>query len=266
MTLRSLHIGINDYPGTDSDLHGCVNDAQDWSDQLAARGAITFRLFDSGATYEGITSEIERVLGGATAGDTVVITYSGHGTWMPDTNGDEVDGRDEALVPHDIMNSGPILDDDLFVLLSGRPTDAGVVFISDSCHSGTVARLMAPLNPRGTKTHRRARFLPPSVFLGGRDLRQAAAAQAAPTTGRSRNAGLLIAGCRDAEFSYDAYFGRRPNGAFTRVAIDALAGLSGRATYNTWFAAIRKALPAEDYPQTPQMSGYPEQMARRVLS
>ena len=30
MTKKALCIGINDYPGTDSDLQGCVNDATDW--------------------------------------------------------------------------------------------------------------------------------------------------------------------------------------------------------------------------------------------
>lgn len=30
MARRALCTGINDYPGTDSDLAGCVNDAADW--------------------------------------------------------------------------------------------------------------------------------------------------------------------------------------------------------------------------------------------
>ena len=34
---RSLHIGINDYPGTGSDLSGCINDANDWREMLEAR-------------------------------------------------------------------------------------------------------------------------------------------------------------------------------------------------------------------------------------
>jgi len=34
MTKRALCIGINDYPGTDFDLSGCVNDAHDWAQAL----------------------------------------------------------------------------------------------------------------------------------------------------------------------------------------------------------------------------------------
>ena len=39
------------------------------------------------------------VIGGAVSGDIVVITFSGHGTYVPDINGDEVDGLDEGSVP-----------------------------------------------------------------------------------------------------------------------------------------------------------------------
>ena len=38
MALKALCIGINDYPGTQSDLHGCVNDAQRLGARAARRG------------------------------------------------------------------------------------------------------------------------------------------------------------------------------------------------------------------------------------
>ena len=37
-------------------------------------------------------------------GDTVFIYFSGHGARVPDDNGDEPDGFDERLLPHDAMN------------------------------------------------------------------------------------------------------------------------------------------------------------------
>lgn len=36
-------------------------------------------------------------------GDTVIIYFSGHTGQMPDANGDEPDGKDEYLVPHDML-------------------------------------------------------------------------------------------------------------------------------------------------------------------
>ena len=65
---------------------------------------------------------------------------------------------------------------------------------------------------------------------------------------------LLFSGCRDTEFSYDTSFNGRPNGAFTRTAIDALRDpsiASPRALYD----AIRLRLPAPTLPQTPQLFG-----------
>jgi len=38
---RSLHIGINNYPGTNMDLAGCVNDANDWRAAMEARSRPT---------------------------------------------------------------------------------------------------------------------------------------------------------------------------------------------------------------------------------
>jgi uncharacterized caspase-like protein len=78
----ALCIGINDYPGTGSDLSGCVNDAQDWAEELTKRGFDTEIMLDAEATGDAMRSGIRRKLAGAGSGDTVVITYSGHGTWV----------------------------------------------------------------------------------------------------------------------------------------------------------------------------------------
>jgi hypothetical protein len=63
----------------------------------------------------------------------------------------------------------------------------------------------------------------------------------------------LLAGCRDNEYSYDAVFAKRPNGAFTFVALRALRLLNAGATYADWYKMIRRGLPSEDYPQRPQL-------------
>ncbi len=74
--------------------------------------------------------------------DLVLIFYSGHGTKIPDDNGDEVDGLDEALVPYDLADKNNwnndkvyIRDDELKQWLSTIKTGA-VVTIFDACHSG----------------------------------------------------------------------------------------------------------------------------------
>lgn len=69
---RSLH-GINDYPGTGSDLAGCVNDAHDWGEALTARGFSVAHLLDKQATGAAMRAAIKSVIGKAASGDVVVI-------------------------------------------------------------------------------------------------------------------------------------------------------------------------------------------------
>lgn len=52
----ALCIGINDYPGADSDLNGCVNDAHDWSTALSGYGFTCRLLVDADATGKKIRS------------------------------------------------------------------------------------------------------------------------------------------------------------------------------------------------------------------
>lgn len=62
-----------------------------------------------------------------------------------------------------------------------------------------------------------------------------------------------MAGCQDTEYSYDASFEGRANGAFSFVALRALESLKPKATYRDWFKEIKKALPSQQYPQTPNL-------------
>lgn len=257
---HALCIGINDYPGTQNDLAGCVNDADDWASELAARGFEVSKLVDRDATKKGITGAIQAVLGRARDGDSVVITFSGHGTWVADEGGDEQDGRDEALCPWNLAD-GPLLDDELHALFSARAAGVRLVFVSDSCHSGTVARGAGPSQSP------RARYMPPVAFVSDEQrLRAFARAEGRPAAGKPRSGALLLAGCQDSEFSYDAVFGKRANGAFTRVALDALKKLPGDADYAAWMTEIRKSLPSRDYPQKPDLVGTASQQRWRVLA
>lgn len=245
----ALCIGINDYPGSGSDLAGCVNDAADWGSVLADRGFDVELLTDQAATGHAITSGIREMIAQATYRSTVVICYSGHGTWVPDQDGDEPDHRDEALCPWD-YRQGLILDDDLHALFDARAHGVRVVMISDSCHSGTVTRFAEPLTyGRGT-----VRFMPPEIALPPDELPRALLATST-AKGAPRHKALLMSGCADTEYSYDASFNGRPNGAFTYVALRALETLPEGATYRSWHTAIRTLLPSQDLPQAPAIYG-----------
>lgn len=270
MSKRALCIGINDYPGTDSDLSGCVNDANDWAAVFKGSGFEVARMFDRQASGKEMRAAMTALVSGAKKGDSVVIQYSGHGSFVPDEDGDEPDGTDECLCPHDIRTNGPITDDELFEIFCGCERGVKVVLISDSCHSGTVARFAPIVTPPTMKAKnaplRKVRFLPPSVFLSKRAASRLGMSRALRRSSPpGRYGALLMSGCQDTEYSFDAFFQGRPNGAFTFVALQQLKNLSAKATYRTWYKAIRKALPSQQYPQTPNLFGSRKMKNWKVL-
>lgn len=271
MARHALCIGINDYPGTGSDLAGCVNDANDWWRVLVKRGFTVNKLFDQKATGRAIRNAIKSTLAKAKSGDLVVVQYSGHGSFVLDVNGDEPDGTDECLCPYDVSTKGPITDDELFELYSARKQGVRVLMLSDSCHSGTVAKFAPIMTPPTMKAksapQRKVRFLPPSAFLLKSEIAKLGVRRAIRRSSPpGRYAALLMSGCQDTEYSFDAFFNGRPNGAFTFVALDTLASLSAKATYDDWFKAIRKVLPSQQYPQTPNLYGSKKMRKWRVLT
>ena len=190
---------------------------------------------------------------------------------MPDTNGDEDDGTDECLCPYDIEANGPLTDDELFEILGAKARGVRLVLISDSCHSGTVARFNAISTPPSAKgrgaPRRTVRFLAPQTFLSRTQVaRLGSRSGTRSASPPGRDAALLMAGCQDVEYSYDAFFEGRPNGAFTFVALRALARLKAPATYGDWFARIRKVLPSPQYPQQPNLFGTPTMKRWQVLA
>ena len=75
-----------------------------------------------------------------------------------------------------------------------------------------------------------------------------------------------MSGCQDSEYSYDAYFEGRPNGAFSFVALQALDKLPKTASYSTWYKAVRRMLPSQQYPQSPNLFGSSSMKRWKVLA
>jgi hypothetical protein len=251
MAKRAVCVGINDYPGTNMDLSGCVNDARDWQGVLEARGYQVTSLVDAQATRAAMLEALTALVTSGASGDTLVFTYSGHGSWLPDESGDEDDLRDEMMCPYDVMDKQYLLDDDIAGVLAQKKAGVCLFIISDSCHSGSVTKFAPEIGPRGA--HPIPRFLPP-LTLVGRDIAMERAVEiASRSTKATRQAypAVLFSGCRDDQFSYDTSFNGRPNGAFTRVAIEELA--KGPATPRAWMDLIKARLPTPTLPQTPQL-------------
>jgi hypothetical protein len=98
------------------------------------------------ASRKGIEEAFEQYLFSAKHGDIVVFYFYGHGVQIEDTNRDEVDKLDEAIVPFDgIRRSNSdhqnLIHDDLLGQWIRRVrkqigVDGQVIVLVDACHSG----------------------------------------------------------------------------------------------------------------------------------
>jgi hypothetical protein len=145
---RALHIGLNHidpkHYGTDGELFGCHNDARDMQALAHELGYESTVLLDEDATVEGVQEQLQASATALGSGDIFLLTYSGHGGQVPDTNGDEEtdtldapgDQSDETWCLYNRM----LVDDELYALFAGFAPGVRIAVFSDSCHSGTVTR------------------------------------------------------------------------------------------------------------------------------
>lgn len=143
---RSIHIGLNQldpdaYNGWDGALSGCINDARDMQAIADSLGYQSMLLTDSEATSWRVISEIGQASTDLSAGDILFLSYSGHGGQVDDVNGDEKDALDETWCLWDRQ----LIDDELYALWGQFEPGVRIVMLSDSCHSGTVARMLATM-------------------------------------------------------------------------------------------------------------------------
>ena len=132
-----LHFAISDYPGTGSDLPGCVPDQELMINKVDGRiGGVSFRYFqDSEVTPSRVKSEMRAAFAAMPRG-RLTIGYSGHGTYEKDAT--EPDGVREALY----LWGGKLTDKEFVALCKEKPADLELVFILDSCFSGGLSSLL----------------------------------------------------------------------------------------------------------------------------
>lgn len=165
---RALVVGINRYANPGFNLKGAVRDAHNMRDLLSEH--LGFRhdqirlLTDEQATRESILNGVrDWLVAGTRPGSRALFYFAGHGFYQKDENGDEQDGYDEALAPHDARPvpanrdlvpqrfANLILDDDIGELIDGMQ-DRQVILIVDSCHSGTITRSLQRPDPDAVRS------------------------------------------------------------------------------------------------------------------
>lgn len=157
-----LVVGIDDYrhfqkfpapAGELSDLEGAVNDA------LRIAGAMRQMqidlpdnrlLIDAAATEQGFVNAWRSMLAQAAPGDTLIVTFSGHGGQEREISApfdETTDGLDETIMFHDFDPANPrigrLSDDQLRDVLA-EAAAFNVIWVMDSCHSAGLTRSANP--------------------------------------------------------------------------------------------------------------------------
>lgn len=230
----ALCVGIDDY-ASPYELSGCVRDARAWAKTLTDLGFAVTMLTNQEATRAAILDRLGALVDGAAAGDSLVFQFAGHGTQVDDLDGDERDGKDEALCPVDYGDGALVIDDDLRAIFGRVPAQVSCTCFIDCCHSGTITRLVR--RTAGSKTvARRPRFLPESLtlnraFARARGVEMDAASPEPPARVR-RGAReepddpvreILFAACQPEEVAHETDAG----GDFSTRALPLVAGAAG---------------------------------------
>lgn len=277
MVKRAVLIGIDEYadPGI-PDLRGCVNDVKAMAGLLVDcygfdAGHVTELVSAPGNTRDGIFAGLEGLIEATEQGDVAVVYYSGHGSQVPDADGDESDSLDETIVPSDSGRGNlpvrDILDDELhsyIVALSQRTPLCTFVF--DSCHSGSVDRdLLTFAAARAA----RAASGPVARAIAPAKSRPQAPLRIYPGVGELSGAPksasglipqgdyLLIAGCRDEETSAEMDFEGTADGALTHFLAKELREGAG-STVQKLFDLVATEVNREVNGQHPVLEGPPE--------
>src|SRR3954470_20636292 len=127
MADKALLIGINEYKNVNH-LRGCVNDVHNMSRLLTDVFGFDSKnirtLLDRKATKSEVQKGQKWLFQGTGPGDRVVMHFSGHGSFVPDEDGDEADGADEIVCLYDMDFSNEdsyLLDDEIRRWTEARP-------------------------------------------------------------------------------------------------------------------------------------------------
>lgn len=100
-------------------------------------------LLNAAATKSNIEKAMYELARTAKPDDGVLIYFSGHGSRIPDRDGDEEDNIDEVFLPYDAIatREETYIVDDLLGYWVSRIVSENVVVVFDTCYSGGQARI-----------------------------------------------------------------------------------------------------------------------------
>jgi metacaspase-1 len=237
---KSLIVGINYYDTKDAKLYGCINDGilieniaktkYDFHEE-----DITFLRDDSKdphkiPTKENIVKSLKNIVDESYSLRDIWFHYSGHGAFTDDMSGDEIDGKDEFLIPSDFKTNGVILDDDLFAIIS--KAKCPVFLTMDCCHSGSIMDLTYSF-----------------------DVNRYGIVRKIENKYKIENENIyMLSGCKDDQTSDDVQYAHKAQGAFTQALVDCLKHHHYEPNIVDLFVSIRNVLGQRGHSQKTLLS------------
>jgi len=232
----ALLIGSN-YYGSKYQLNGCINDVNSIKNFLINKDFTNIILLTDDnsnaqtSTKSNIIDGLIRILINSQSGDTIVLMYSGHGSYCLDENNDELRGYDQMIVSCDLKS---IKDDELnSIIAKYLKKDVTLFCLFDSCYSGSVLDLkyqyLDSLNENKLTVNDKEK--------------------------ETRGTVIMISGCNDEQTSADAYIDYKYSGAMTAAFLYCYNNIPQK--YLTWkkiLLGMRKYLKKNGYTQIPQLS------------
>lgn len=239
---KALLVGIN-YKGTPNELYGCINDTDNMKSLLESKFAFQNFVFltdntNKKPTKQNIINEFTNLLVNALSGDTLFFLYSGHGTITTDVNKDELDGRDEVIVPIDATSiQSCIVDDELNKIIQTNLKSGVKLFtLFDSCFSGTVLDLKYN-------------------YVDSSNLGKLTTN---PNVAETAGQVIMISGCMDSQTSADAYVNyngqNMGSGAMSFSFLETINNKGTNISLKTLIESMRTLLKDNGYEQIPQLS------------
>jgi hypothetical protein len=223
-------------------------------------------LTDERATTQGIRDALTGwLIKDAQPGDRLLFQYCGHGSQMPvRTAAGAVTGLHDVICPvdFDFTPAHALSDDDFRQIFAKIPRGVEFNWVSDSCHSGDLARALGitPGRPRYVMP-------PPDVRWGIESARSSSLQPAGLAKSIEHLNGAFISGCRSDQTSADAVFDGRPNGALSYYLLEVLGQKDGLSTPLTSVVQrVNTELRDSGYSQEPQLHGTKPIMRKPFLT
>ena len=222
----SLHVGLNSadsfhYRPWFTDLVSAEADALAMYAMAREAGFEARYLLGPGATREHVGGRVLAHAAELGRGDLLLVSFSGHGGWIPSAPADEGSRMNSTWCLYD----GQMRHDELLEMWGAFVEGVRIVVVSDSCHSGSVIEGLPPaLGPRGPQPRALLHNTARSTYAAHRDFYESIRPRRAPRVVASVR--QLVA-CLEHENAYED----ATHGYFTAALLHVWANGTFSGTY-----------------------------------